>query len=164
MGPEEDFGRLSLETMGGNIILDVGSPAGTMYWSVFQYACAIGDVATVRECLKTTTGVVVSDPQHHRDGYQSVHITARYGQTEIMKLLLDHSFYVNAVDHHGFTPLHYATLFNHRAMVQLLVSHGASPDLQSTTGGISSIDLAQEKHYMEILAIFETVSKIGRWF
>lgn len=55
-----------------------------------------------------------------------LHISAKHGRVEIMKLLLDKGADVNAESKNGLTPLHIATHYNQNAAVDLLLDSGAS--------------------------------------
>lgn len=49
-------------------------------------------------------------------------------KVDIAMVLLKHNADVNTKNNEGRTALHYATDFNHRDLVELLLAHGASHD------------------------------------
>ena len=102
-----------------------------------------GDTAAVK--LLLNAGV----PQHElRDGTLDstlLHTAAMYGEVAVAQLLLRHGAVVNAVDAHLCTPLHWAAQWNsgqNEAMIELLLSAGAAPELKDTVGE-TAIDKAR---------------------
>eukprot|EP00123_Amoebidium_parasiticum_P021232 comp6378_c0_seq1/m.2176 comp6378_c0_seq1/g.2176 ORF comp6378_c0_seq1/g.2176 comp6378_c0_seq1/m.2176 type:complete len:289 (-) comp6378_c0_seq1:626-1492(-) len=74
---------------------------------------------------------------------------AKTPATDVMETLLLHGAAANVVDSKGWSPLHWAAVFNHVPMVQLLCRHGA--DLHCRThGGRSALDLATLKNNTEV--------------
>ena len=53
----------------------------------------------------------------------------------VASFFLSHGADVNALDAQGETPLHFATELGELEMLELLLSHGANPDLRGTEGG-----------------------------
>lgn len=71
---------------------------------------------------------------HATDSYQRtpLHIAARYGHTEIVRLLVDQGADVNAVAINGFTPLHVCA--NNAQIAELLLAAGAEPSIKDNFG------------------------------
>ncbi len=49
---------------------------------------------------------------------------------------------LNSPDKSGFTLLHYAALYNLQALIPVLLSRGANPDIQSVRGQVTPLHLA----------------------
>lgn len=58
-------------------------------------------------------------------GVSPLHIAARKGRVNIVRLLLEHDVDCNAQDDVGMTPLIHATIGDHKEVVELLLSKGA---------------------------------------
>ncbi|XP_014681617.1 PREDICTED: ankyrin repeat domain-containing protein 39-like [Priapulus caudatus] len=48
----------------------------------------------------------------------------------------------NAVDSSGYTALHYASRSGHRAVIAILLQHGANPNIQTRAGGATAMHRA----------------------
>ncbi len=59
---------------------------------------------------------------------------ARHGETEELRLMLEHQLPVNLADHKGNTLLMLAAYHDHPETVQLLLDHGAEPDRRNDRG------------------------------
>ncbi len=98
----------------------------------FLAAVFLGDTARVHSLLNlhqqlgTTTDGRGDRPIHH---------AARNGDTEIVRLLIEHGANVNDVSENGNTVLYCAGGHGHLATVQLLLSHGADCDVKFTKDG-----------------------------
>lgn len=60
-------------------------------------------------------------------GFTPLHIAAKYGNIEVVRLLLEKEADRNAEGKNGLTPLHVATHYNHVNVALLLLEKGASP-------------------------------------
>ena len=70
-----------------------------------------------------------------------LHAASAAGNTEMVKLLLDHGIQVDLLDENGLSPLHAASARGRPVIVKLLLDHGAQVDLQEPSGR-SSLHLA----------------------
>jgi ankyrin repeat protein len=71
------------------------------------------------------------------EGMSLLHWVADRGHLEIAKFLLSIHCPVNAQDHEGNTPLHYAAISGHESMVTLLVEHGADSTIKNRDGEVA---------------------------
>jgi ankyrin repeat protein len=107
-------------------------------------AVAQKDAATVREFLAAG-----ADPNLHRQGCRSPLIYAvELGQTEIVRILLEHEADVNARGPWGRTALieAAASCDEHLEIVQLLLEHGADVNLADNYGHTSLIEALMHGH------------------
>lgn len=68
---------------------------------------------------------------------------AAYGHDEIVELLLGSGADVNALDHDGNTPLHFAVFKNQKNIVEILLKHNARIDIVANDG-MKPLDIAME--------------------
>ncbi len=69
------------------------------------------------------------------EGWTPVMYASYRGYNEILVFLLNHHAKVNFISHSDeFTPLYLATMWEREKSVQILLSHGAKPNLRSTNG------------------------------
>ena len=68
------------------------------------------------------------------DGDTPLHCAARWGMTDLAKLLLANWAEVNAKDEDGWTPLHWAAEYGKLETVQALLDAGANPDTKNNAG------------------------------
>jgi len=79
---------------------------------------------------------------------QALHAAVAGRKLEIVKAVLDAGADPNAQQQAGFRPMHEAGTNANRALAELLLAHGADPQLTSDDGK-SAIDLAREKGHAE---------------
>mmetsp|Transcript_38574 Transcript_38574/g.39262 ORF Transcript_38574/g.39262 Transcript_38574/m.39262 type:complete len:192 (-) Transcript_38574:130-705(-) len=80
-----------------------------------------------------------------------LHISARYGHIEVVRVMLPVSE-INKQDQYGFTALHYATVNTHNNIVKLLLEHGAMHSITSKAGS-TALDLAQSMKTEDIIKL-----------
>jgi hypothetical protein len=84
------------------------------------------------------------------DGETPLHQGAKYGQVEVLDVLLDKGSNVNAKTPEGATPLHFAAAFGQLEAVRLLVARGADVDPREETG-ITPIMAARAAGHDEVV-------------
>ncbi|KAI8514584.1 Unconventional myosin-XVI [Branchiostoma belcheri] len=89
----------------------------------FLSALGRGDVQTMRRELQAGRDVNQRFPWLY--GETALHWASRYGQTGVVKLLIQHGADVGARDIDGGTALHLAIRNGHTRIVELLIQHGA---------------------------------------
>ncbi|KAK8065070.1 ankyrin repeat-containing domain protein [Apiospora hydei] len=103
----------------------------TLLW----HATCSGRVEEVRQLFETLpqddhTGFVDNNTvivnQSDNYGISPLHVACRFGYTEVVRTLLKAGAWPNCVTSDpGFSPAHYAALFNHAGCLELLIEYGA---------------------------------------
>ncbi|KAI8514592.1 Unconventional myosin-XVI [Branchiostoma belcheri] len=88
----------------------------------FWRAVREGDVQTVRRELQAGRDV---NQGSNGDDMTALHVASWYGQTGVVKLLIQHGADVGARDEDGETALHWASRNGQTGVVKLLIQHGA---------------------------------------
>jgi ankyrin repeat protein len=79
----------------------------------------------------------------NKKGWAPLHYAAANGNDEIVKLLLDHSAYVDAGSPNGTTPLMMAARGGHVSTVKLLLDNGADINVKNQIG-MTALDFAKQ--------------------
>lgn len=77
----------------------------------------------------------------NKDGWTTLHVTAREGSTEIVKLLLHHKADPFKTTKNGRTALHIAALHGRHKMAEVLLSAGLNPNVRDTCGTLPCMKL-----------------------
>jgi ankyrin repeat protein len=85
-------------------------------------AAAEGHEALLREVLESSALADGDD-----EGLSPLHLAARYGRIDAVRLLLEREIDPNSEDHFGWSPLHLACQYGHREVVRALLAKGADP-------------------------------------
>ncbi len=78
----------------------------------------------------------------------ALHWAARYGNYEVVELLVGQGADVNAIDQKDITPLHLAMLYGHYEIADYLISYGANPEAYDYNG-MRPVDLADLAYLKE---------------
>lgn len=84
----------------------------------------------------------------NRKGWTPLHYAATRGHREMMRLLLDHSAYIDSESANGTTPLMMAAYAAPPLAVKLLLEEGADPTLVNH-GNMSALDLAEKAEHAQ---------------
>jgi ankyrin repeat protein len=95
----------------------------------FLAAVFLGDAARVRSLLGLHPRLATTPDGR---GDHPIHHAARNGDTEVVRLLIEHGADVNARNPRGHTVLYCAGGHGHLATLQLLLESGSDPDAQFT--------------------------------
>ena len=93
-------------------------------------------------------GADVRAPARNSFKVQALHAAVAGRNLEIVKAVLEAGADPNAQQQAGFRPMHEAGTNANRALAELLIAHGADPQLPADSGK-NAIDLAQEKGHTE---------------
>ena len=87
-----------------------------------------------------------TDPNTKRhDGYAPIHLAAKHGQQESLRLLLAKGARIDETDRkHAHTAVHKAAWFSQVNALELLLAAGANPSLRDTDGKMTPLHWASE--------------------
>ena len=85
----------------------------------------------------------------NRPGWTALHYAASIGNDDIVKVLLDHSAYIDAESPNGTTPIMMASRGGHIYTVKLLLDEGADATLKNASG-MTAIDMASQNGHQDI--------------
>ena len=71
-------------------------------------------------------------------GNTYLHKAVRSNKPQIVRLMIEHGFDINARNNHGFTPLHYAVRIGTEIILKMLLENGA--DSQSASSRVDSFN------------------------
>jgi hypothetical protein len=94
-----------------------------------------GDIAFVNQ-------LIAKDAEVNKKGWAPLHYAAANGHDDIVKVLLDHSAYVDAGSPNGTTPLMMAARGGHVSTVKLLLDNGADLTVKNQIG-MTALDFAK---------------------
>jgi ankyrin repeat protein len=86
--------------------------------------------------------LISKDAEVNKKGWAPLHYAAANGNDEIVKVLLDHSAYVDAGSPNGTTPLMMAARGGHVSTVKLLLDNGADLTVKNQIG-MTALDFAK---------------------
>lgn len=92
------------------------------------------------------------------NGESALHLAVEHGNQKLVELLLAYGADVNIQERkEGFTPLMYAAIMDDRAMMQLLVRHGADPTAPDVDGYTTYHYLAARNNQAAVQLLAGTV-------
>jgi hypothetical protein len=98
-------------------------------------------------------GAFEYDPNETSAGYvKMLHQAVRDHDVKQIEQLLAQGEGINDKDWLGYTPLHWAVYFGYPDLIELLISKGADPDIQSNTGRYA-LEIARAMAYPELEAV-----------
>ncbi len=86
--------------------------------------------------------LIAKDAEVNKKGWAPLHYAATNGHDDIVKVLLDHSAYIDAGSPNGTTPLMMAARGGHVSTVKLLLDEGADLRVKNQIG-MTAIDFAK---------------------
>jgi ankyrin repeat protein len=140
-----------------HILLTVAFIILTACWAFGQSAeihkaAYHSDIHKVRELLKKG----VNPDERDSFGGTALHAAMFQKNMEIVKLLLEHNFDVNAVGpQNGYTPLHDAVWADNMEAIKLLLDKGARTNIKGKDG-LTPYGKAKKEGKKEIIQLFES--------
>ena len=98
-------------------------------------------IAAFRNQKDVVEKLIARGAQVNRTGWTALHYAASVGSLDIVKLLLDHSAYIDAESPNKTTPLMMAARSDHADVCRLLIDEGADPTLVNERN-LSAADFA----------------------
>jgi len=121
-------------------------------FTALHFACFFGQADAARMLLErgALVDVVAANPTR----VMALHSAASARNLEAARLLVERGAPVNARQQGGWAPIHGAAQNGDRAMVELLLEHGADGSLANDAGKTAA-EVAREKGHEEIVALLE---------
>ena len=99
-------------------------------------------MAALNGDLEFVKQLIAKDAEVNKKGWAPLHYAAANGHDDIVKLLLDHSAYVDAGSPNGTTPLMMAARGGHLSTLKLLLDNGADLTVKNQIG-MTALDFAK---------------------
>ncbi|MBC8748199.1 ankyrin repeat protein [Paraburkholderia sp. WC7.3g] len=99
-------------------------------------------MASLAGDLSLVNLLIAKDAEVNKKGWAPLHYAAANGHDDIVKVLLDHSAYVDAGSPNGTTPLMMAARGGHVSTVKLLLDNGADLSVKNQIG-MTALDFAK---------------------
>ena len=100
-------------------------------------------MASLNGDINIVQTLIAKDAEVNKKGWAPLHYAAANGNDDIVKLLLDHSAYVDAGSPNGTTPLMMAARGGHVSTVKLLLDNGADLNVKNQIG-MNALDFAKQ--------------------
>ncbi|MGB1601887.1 MAG: ankyrin repeat domain-containing protein, partial [Promethearchaeia archaeon] len=135
---------------GGGLIFSPFTPNTAQDEAALRIAAHNGDVQTLNKMLKANVDINATNP----GGSSALHLAARAGQDDIVKLLLaEERCATNVPDKtHGETPLHEAVFWGHVECCRKLLEAKADPNTENRSGQTPR-DLAEDMRFENVLQV-----------
>ncbi|XP_058457010.1 serine/threonine-protein phosphatase 6 regulatory ankyrin repeat subunit A-like [Malaya genurostris] len=123
-------------------------------WNMFHYA-AKGNSSNIFKKFETNKSMQQSEDT---EGNQPIHIAARYGNLEIIELLMKDTTVenLNLMNKDGMTPLHFAALNGYTEVVKILLNNGANIEALNMVG-VTALHLAALNGHTEVVDSLLTI-------
>lgn len=138
----------------GIFVLFVGYSTAAWSDDRLHKAAHSGDIKAVKTLLQNT----VDPDERDAFGGTALHAAMFQQNTDIIRLLIEHGFDVNAQGRsNGYTPLHDAVWANNLEAVNILLQHGAKTDIRAKDG-LTPHEKAMQDGKTEIAAYLAAAS------
>lgn len=97
------------------------------------------------------------DADVNKTGWTPLHYAASGGHAEIVRLLLEHSAYIDAESPNGTTPLMMAAMYGTGEVVKLLLEQGADREHKNLLG-MTALDFAQQASRKDAILLLQAPS------
>lgn len=106
-------------------------------------------MAAINQDMPMVQTLLAKDAEVNKKGWSPLHYAASAGDDEIVKVLLDHSAYIDAASPNGSTPLMMAAAAGHDTTLKLLLDEGADPTIKNQLG-LNAADIAKRYNHRDI--------------
>ena len=115
-------------------------------------------LAALHNQLGLTELLLARGADVNKPGWTPLHYAATKGHIQIMRLLLEHHAYIDALSPNGTTPLMMAAHYGTAQATKLLLEEGADPTLVNQLG-LSALDFARRAQNNDAAAYIEAFQK-----
>ena len=102
-------------------------------------------LAALNDDLDFVNMLISKDAEVNKKGWTPLHYAATNGHDDVVKVLLDHSAYIDSGSPNGTTPLMMAARGGHLSTVKLLLDEGADLRVKNQIG-MTAVDFAKQYH------------------
>jgi ankyrin repeat protein len=106
-------------------------------------------LAALNDDLTLVNMLIAKDAEVNKKGWTPLHYAATNGHDDVVKVLLDHSAYIDAGSPNGTTPLMMAARGGHLSTVKLLLDEGADLRVKNQIG-LTAVDFAKQYHEKDV--------------
>ena len=106
-------------------------------------------LAALNDDLNFVNMLIAKDAEVNKKGWTPLHYAATNGHDDVVKVLLDHSAYIDAGSPNGTTPLMMAARGGHLSTVKLLLDEGADLRVKNQLG-LTAVDFAKQYHEKDV--------------
>jgi ankyrin repeat protein len=106
-------------------------------------------LAALNDDLVVVNALIAKEAEVNKKGWTPLHYAATNGHDDVVKVLLDHSAYIDAGSPNGTTPLMMAARGGHLSTVKLLLDEGADLNVKNQLG-LTAVDFAKQYHEKDV--------------
>jgi ankyrin repeat protein len=106
-------------------------------------------LAALNDDLTFVNLLIAKDAEVNKKGWTPLHYAATNGHDDVVKVLLDHSAYIDSGSPNGTTPLMMAARGGHLSTVKLLLDEGADLRVKNQIG-MTAVDFANQYHEKDV--------------
>ena len=106
-------------------------------------------LAALNDDVTFVNMLIAKDAEVNKKGWTPLHYAATNGHDDVVKVLLDHSAYIDSGSPNGTTPLMMAARGGHLSTVKLLLDEGADLRLKNQIG-MTAVDFAKQYHEKDV--------------
>ncbi|MGX7003251.1 ankyrin repeat domain-containing protein [Caballeronia sp. KNU42] len=106
-------------------------------------------LAALNDDLNFVNMLIAKDAEVNKKGWTPLHYAATNGHDDVVKVLLDHSAYIDSGSPNGTTPLMMAARGGHLSTVKLLLDEGADLRVKNQIG-LTAVDFAKQYHEKDV--------------
>ena len=111
-------------------------------------------LASIKGHVDLVHQLIAKDADVNKPGWTPLHYAASGAKPQIMRILLEHSAYIDAESPNGSTPLMMAAMYGNAECVKILLDAGADPSLKNQLG-LTASDFARQVARLDSLSLIE---------
>ena len=111
-------------------------------------------LASIKGQVDLVHQLIAKDADVNKPGWTPLHYAASGAKPQIMRILLEHSAYIDAESPNGSTPLMMAAMYGNAECVKILLDAGADPSLKNQLG-LTASDFARQVARLDSLSLIE---------